>query len=337
MTFMTRPLLSTAGLALGLALAALPGQARELKFSLLLPDHHILVTNVFKPFKEEVEAKTDGALEIALYTSAVLGAGKEQLRLTETGIADLALVVPTYTRGRFPLIESGLLPFAFESAQHGTAVLAALREDYIEPEFDSVKLLYAAMTSPTALLTVSEPLAHLSDMEGITLRGTGGEQNTVLEELGANLVSVPASDLYVAMERGTIEGTILSLASAPGYKLEEIVRYVNRVNFSSTPITVVMNERTWASLTPEQQDIVMTAARHAAENTGKAYDMADGEGLAKLEAEGAKVFNFPPEDVARLRELSAPAWDGWAAQLTEKGKDGAAFMADFEAAIESAR
>ena len=43
-------------------------------------------------------------------------------------------------------------------------------------------------------------------------------------ELGANLVSVPASDIYVAMERGTIGGTILSLASAPGYKLRRPVR-----------------------------------------------------------------------------------------------------------------
>lgn len=313
---------------------ALPAAAKELKFSLLVPDHHVLVTNVFKPFKEEVETATNGSLEIVLYPSAVLGAGKEQLRLTETGVADLALVVPSYTRGRFPYLETGLLPFAFDSAAHGTRVLQALRDEYIEPEFDSVKLLYAAMTSPTALLTVDTPLARLSDIEGISLRGTGGEQNAVLEQLGANLVDVPASDLYVAMERGTIEGTILSLASAPGYKLEEIVKYVNRVNFSATPITVVMNNGTWQSLTPEEQEAVAAASRHAAEATGKTYDSADEEGLAKLTANGAQVVNFPPEDVAKLKEVSAPTWDSWAATLTEKGKDGAAFMAAFRKAIE---
>jgi TRAP-type transport system periplasmic protein len=309
--------------------------ATELKFSLLLPEHHILVQKVFKPFEEEVEAKSNGELQITLYPSAVLGSGKEQLRLTETGVADIALVVPTYTRGRFPLMESGLLPFAFDSAAHGTKVMDALRDEYIEPEFDSVKLLYPAMTSPTALLTVSKPLALLSDIKGVSLRGTGGEQNTILEGLGANLVTVPASDLYVAMERGTIEGTILSLASAPGYKLEEIVKYVNQVNFSSTPITVVMNKATWEGLSPEQQAVIEEAAHNAAIATGEAYDAADIEGLEKLKAQGAQVVNFSPEDVAELKKVTAPSWDNWQAKLTADGKNGKAFMDAFRSAIES--
>lgn len=312
-------------------------QAKELKFSLLLPEHHILVQRVFKPFVEDVADKSKGDLKITLYPSAVLGDGKEQLRLTETGVADLALVVPSYTRGRFPLIETGTLPFAFDSAVHGTKVLTALRDDYIEPEFDTVKLLYAAMTSPTALLTVDKPLKSLGDIKGLSLRGTGGEQNEVLETLGANLVSVPASDIYVAMERGTIGGTILSLASAPGYKLEEVVKYVNQVNFSSTPITVVMNRRTWDGLTPEQQEIIAEASRNAAVATGEAYDAADKEGLDKLEAQGAEVVNFSDADVAELKKITEPSWDSWTAKLNDEGKKGDAFMAAFREAIESSR
>lgn len=322
--------------ALAGAIFAISGSAalaKELKFSLLLPEKHVLVQNAFIPFKEEVEAKSGGDLQITLYPSAVLGDGKEQLRLTEAGVADIALVVPTYTRGRYPLLETALLPFAFESSAHGTAVIGALRDEYIEPEFDTVKLLYAAASSPTALLTVSKPLGNLSDIKGLSLRGTGGEQNIILESLGANLVSVPASDLYVAMERGTIEGTVLSLASAPGYKLEEIVRYVNQLNFSATPITVVMNQAAWDGLTPEQQAVIEVAARNAAIATGKAYDDADKEGLSKLVAQGAEVVNFPPEQVAELRERTASNWDDWQAKLDEMGKDGAAFMEQFRAAI----
>lgn len=320
-----------------IALSGAAADAKELKFSLLLPEKHVLVQNAFIPFKEEVEARSGGELQVTLYPSAVLGDGKEQLRLTEMGVADIALVVPTYTRGRYPMLETGLLPFAFESSAHGTAVIAALRDQYIEPEFDTVKLLYAATSSPTAVLTVSKPLANLSDIEGVSLRGTGGEQNIILESLGANLVSVPASDLYVAMERGTIEGTVLSLASAPGYKLEEIVRYVNQLNFSATPITVVINQATWDGLTPEQQAVIEEASKNAAIATGKAYDDADMEGLSKLKAQGAEVVNFPPEQVAELRERTASNWDDWQAKLDEMGKDGAAFMADFRAAIESTK
>lgn len=322
----------TAGLIAGAATAA---QAKELKLSLLVPEHHILVQQVFKPFEQEVEARSKGELEITLYPSAVLGSGKEQLRLTETGVADIALVVPTYTKGRFPHLETAVLPFAFTSSEHGTRVMAALRDKYIEPEFDSVKLLFAAVTSPTALLTVKKPLPHLADLDGVTLRGTGGEQNSVLSELGVNTISVPASDLYVALERGTIEGTILSLASAPGYKLEEVVGYVNQVNFSSTPITVVMNRQTWDDLSPEMQAVITEASLNAAIATGKAYDGADQKGLKTLQDKGAKVVNFAPADIAELKRVSAPAWDRWEASLAEKDAAAAAFMADFRAAIDA--
>jgi len=330
------------GTALLFAAAALPwsieaAMARDLKFSLLLPEHHVFVTDVVKPFVQEVEAKTKGELKVTLFPSAVLGEGKEQLRLTETGIADIALIVPSYTRGRFPLIDAGLLPFAFDSAAQGTKVLELLRKEYIEPEFKTVKLLFPAMTSPAALLTRSKPLATLADLKGITLRGTGGAQKTLLTSLGANVVSIPASDLYVAMERGTIEGTILSLASAPGYKLEELVKYVNRINFSATPIAVVMNKATWDSLTPEQKSVVAAAAQTAAVNTGKAYDGADEEGLAKLTAKGAKVVNFPAADVARLKEVAAPEWKAWADSLPKGGVDATAFLAAFRKAVASAQ
>lgn len=331
----TKTMIASAVTAMLMVGAATAVQAKELKLSLLVPEHHILVQEVFKPFEQEVEAKSKGELEITLYPSAVLGSGKEQLRLTETGVADIALVVPTYTKGRFPHLETGVLPFAFTSSVHGTRVMAALRDKYIEPEFDSVKLLFAAVTSPTALLTVKKPLPHLADLNGVTLRGTGGEQNSVLSELGVNTISVPASDLYVALERGTIEGTILSLASAPGYKLEEVVGYVNQVNFSSTPITVVMNRQAWEGLTPEMQAIVQEASLNAAIATGKAYDGADLKGLKTLQDNGAKVVNFAEADVAELKRVSAPSWGNWEAKLTENGADGAAYMADFRAAIDA--
>ncbi|MEZ5652240.1 MAG: TRAP transporter substrate-binding protein [Burkholderiaceae bacterium] len=319
------------------AWSASEAQARELKFSLLVPEHHVFVTEVAKPFAARLDKESGGELKVTLYPSAVLGAGKEQLRLTETGVADIALIVPSYTRGRFPRTESGLLPFAFDSAAHGTRTLMALRGQGLDKEYDTVKLLFPAMTSPVALLTRSKPIAHLSDLRGISLRGTGGAQKAVLSEFGVNLVSMPASDLYVAMERGTIEGTVLSLASAPGYKLEELVKYVNRINFSATPIVVAMNPGTWQSLTPAQQTIVMAAADQAAANTGKAYDGEDEKGLETLRGKGAQVVDFPAEEVRKLREAAKPEWKSWTETLNKQGVDGEAFMAAFEKAAAAAQ
>jgi TRAP-type C4-dicarboxylate transport system substrate-binding protein len=113
------------------------------------------------------------------------------------------------------------------------------------------------------------------------------------------------------------------------------VKYVNRVNFSATPIAVVMNKGAWESLTPEQKSIVSAAAQTAAVNTGKAYDGADEEGLAKLAAKGAKVVNFSAADVAKLKELALPEWKTWEESLQKEGVNAQAFMAAFKKAIAS--
>lgn len=333
---MNRKFLAACAVALvGAATFAQPATAetRTLKFSVYNAENHWLVSNVFKPFAKDVGTDTNGEIKVDVYAGAVLGGAKEQLSLAETGVADIAFVIPSYTRNRFPYSEAALLPFVFDSATQANKSLMALRAKYFEPEYDTVHLLVIGATSPSALVT-TKPVKTLADMKGMNLRGAGGAQTALLKEVGANVVSMPVSDAYLAFQRGALEGTIIPLASAPGYKFEEVVKYVNPINFSVTAVAIVCNKKVWDSLTDAQRAGIQKAADKASERIGSGFDEEDATGLKTLKAAGSTELTLPAADKAKLHALAKPLWTKWEETAKARGLKPDAFLADLHKEIE---
>ncbi|HPQ94083.1 MAG: TRAP transporter substrate-binding protein [Thiothrix sp.] len=310
-----------------------PAMAKDLKFSIFLPDGATVVQRALLPYAKKIEEVTNGELTVTPYTGSALGGGAEQLSLVETGVADIAFIVPSYSRGRFPVTELGLLPFAFNSGLQGGHVLRAMYDDYMQEEYEGLQMLLLGVTAPSAILTTNVALASLDAMKGVKLRGTGGSQNAVLEELGINLVSLPISEGYLAMERGVIQGTILPLSSAPGLKLEEIIKYVNEVNFSATPVLVAMNIDVWESLTPKQQEAIDALSAEYSDILSLAYDNDVDRGRTVLAEAGAKTVNFSAEDIATLHNMASPIWSEWIKAAKADGMDGETIMNRFRTLI----
>ncbi|MCB1474402.1 MAG: TRAP transporter substrate-binding protein [Rhodobiaceae bacterium] len=310
-------------------------QAKELKLSLWFGDTHFMTSKLFKPFAENVKKYSNGELDVVIYGSSALGKINDQASLVENGIADMAMIVPSYTRGRFPIVEEGSLPFAFSSATEGNKVWAQLKP-YLEEDFKDFKFVFMTMNTPGAILTSKKPLAHLDDLKGLRITGSGGAQQKFLQDLGVVADFIPISERYVALERGTLDGTIMPVASAPGYKMEEVTKYINQLNFSATPLVVIMNKGTWEGLSKSQQEAIDKAAAEAFAAAGPAYDAEESASLDKLLKADGEVVNFPAEDMAKLKELVQPLWNEEQKALAGKTDKADKFFEDFRAAIKAA-
>ncbi|MGE0584629.1 MAG: TRAP transporter substrate-binding protein [Flavobacteriaceae bacterium] len=334
-----KPVIAAAVALLGISAFAGAANARDLKMSLYLNENHFLAAKVFIPMGKNIEEFTKGEIKVQVYPSSVLGKAPAQLELVETGIADMAFVVPSYTRGRFPFYESGTLPFAFESAAHGAAVYKSLLDKYLTPSFGSVHPLVVAVSEPSGLLMAKKPITGLDQVKGLTIRGSSSEQTKIMGEVGANTVSIPITDTYVALERGTIDGVIVPVGSAVGYKLEEVSKFYTPMYFAATPVCLVISKTVWDSFTPEQQAAVTKAADIAQKTIGVAYAESEGEGTKVFEKAGGKVVSMPDSDLDKLREMARPLWDEFEANLAKQKspEQAKAFMADFRKAIEDNR
>ena len=66
-------------------------------------------------------------------------------------------------------------------------------------------------------------------------------------------VEMPISDLYLALERGTVDGAINLTASVPSYKLEEVAKVVTtNLSMGSIGFFTVIAESDWQKLTPAE-------------------------------------------------------------------------------------
>lgn len=324
--------------ACGVIATAMAGAAQAetvLKFSAYFPKDNFLYQDVFTPMMREIEEKTHGEIKFEEYPAGALGKITEQLDLLRNGLADMSMYIPSYSKGRFPMSGAGMLPFAFESSTQGTRVLNSLMDEYLAKEHKDVKLLFVFATVPGGFLTNGVAIDSVDALKGLKMRSAGAAATEMLRLAGANIITVPLPEIYVALERGTVQGTIIDLVTGTTYKLYEPATHFTPVKVSTVVAAIAMNKRSFAKLTPEQQAIVMEASATAAERTAAAYERVALEADAILAKDKIEIVEMSPAEQQRFRDLVVPLWDKWVADAKEDGVDGEAFMADFKKAIEA--
>ena len=102
------------------------------------------------------------------------------------------------------------------------------------------------------------------------------------------------------------------------------------VGFDENQSYLVMNEKTFNSFSPEDQEAVMSVSGEAfAVLAGKAWDAADKVGLAAMEANGNKIETASPEFIAEIKAATKHLEESWTMKANMKGVEGEAALRFF--------
>jgi TRAP-type C4-dicarboxylate transport system substrate-binding protein len=197
------------GLTLGVGATGSFAKSKELKYASMNPTTAWIHPNSYLPWAEKVEKATNGRVTIKIYPAQTLGKAPDFFDLVKSGIADIALGVQVFNPGQFPLTEIVSLPFMnVPSAEVGGRVLWELIEKFpeIQKEYTGIKLLHVVSTDPYFIVTTNKPVRKMEDLKGVKLRAPGGRASETLKALGAVPVMVRMPELYVALEKGVIDG-----------------------------------------------------------------------------------------------------------------------------------
>ncbi|MEL6208330.1 MAG: TRAP transporter substrate-binding protein DctP, partial [Pseudomonadota bacterium] len=153
------------------------------------------------------------------------------------------------------------------------------------------------------LWTINEPEfdadGNLS-VDGIKLRGNAVYNAFFTEYLGAQVIDLPTTDVYAALERGVVDATGWTQIGLQDLKWNEFLNYRIEPCFFSTDLGVIVNLERWESLSDEAREIVQHAAvEHEAESAEKLGALAAeqlaalGEaGMTTVELEGDAAANY---------------------------------------------
>ena len=211
----TSMLFATAGCGGSESSSAAPAEAGDEVYELhaasaVAENDHDRHTIKLRAFKEEVEEKTNGKVQIIIHYGAELGSEREYIEMMQTGDLAFATTATSVLSGFTDALEFYDVPMLFETEQQlheftqtdlGKSKLDALEEIGIVG-------LAANVAGTRDVLTVPDkPVTCLADMQGLKLRVMETPIHIEgMEMLGAQPIPMPYNECYQAMQTGVIDG-----------------------------------------------------------------------------------------------------------------------------------
>lgn len=293
----------------------------ELKMAHFMSPMHVQHQQSFVPFAEAVEKLTGGKVKIKIFPGGALGGAPELADSVKTGIADIAFIVPSYTTGRFPRTSAFDLPFMFDNALQAAEVLYGVYDKYLAEDFKDYKVLWLYSCDTGQLHSVRRPIRSLIDLQGMKMRAPSSYMSEALRLLGANPVSMPLSDLSMALDKHVIDGMLSPSTSLTDFKLTEIIKNTTQVDFYISPMAVIMNKGKYNSL-PDyaRKALDQASGKKWGLRASKIYDDYAKSSLKNLSDTGKiKVYRLTPEEKKKFRERVGKMEADWVAKNAVKG------------------
>ncbi|WP_116134042.1 TRAP transporter substrate-binding protein [Tropicimonas sp. IMCC34043] len=261
--------------------------------------------------KEEIEAKSDGRIEVAIFDSGQLGQDPAVIGEMGFGTIDLMISTTSNAAQQIPEFSIFTMPYLFSSMDEalakvgpGTPVQAHFEQIYADRGV-GMKLLALGASGTRNMATAEVAVNGPADLSGLKMRTPPSPMDAkTWSAFGMLPVTVAWGELYAAMQTGVAEAMESSLPGYTGSKLYEVAPNLALTEHTIQINHTSMSERSWKKLPENLQKIVQDAAVTAnAYGVEKAKDY-DAALVESLQSEhGVKVTR---PDKAPFIEVVAP-------------------------------
>jgi TRAP-type C4-dicarboxylate transport system substrate-binding protein len=300
-------------LTLSVGLAAVPAGAETLRFQCAYPQTAYAGQST-EFFADEVKRLTDGKLEIKVFWPGQLTKTREAFDAVREGMIDGYSGSLLYFAGKVPEVNCQWLPFNWDNTAEARDVL--LNKGFMATMGEAVAVHGVTYLAPLSVATMGLmtkfPVEKLEDLEGKKIRAVGMEAN-IVKALGASAVAIAGAEQYLALQRGTVDGTDYPWYTMEKYKFYEVLNYISAPAFH-TPgvIEIIINTGAFKKLPPDQQEAVKKAAMNAMTRSFDLSDKYDREALEFAAEKKLKVIKLSDEELARFRAKLMPLYDSTA-------------------------
>ncbi|MCE0733554.1 TRAP transporter substrate-binding protein DctP [Halomonas sp. G15] len=164
------------------------------------------------------------------------------------------------------------------------------------------------------------PLRSFDDFDGVKIRMPGGIVAETFAAMGARTTLLPGSEVYPALEKGTIDAADFT-GAAVNYELGfwQVADYII-MGPPSTPclhqsvdlMDIAVNRRVYERMSSQTQDLMHDLVAGYSREHYAAIQKANAEAWPKYREKGVEIIHLSEEDATRFREVAIPLWFKWA-------------------------
>lgn len=258
-------------------------------------------------FKELVEEKTNGQIQVNINSGGALGGDRELAESVELGSIQMALNGTTTLESYDPKLGALALPYLFDGYDDV--------ESFIESEIGKSLMDVLGDSNIRILAFPENGFRHISnnkhsiqtveDLQGLKIRAMETPIHVAtFEKLGMAPTPIPFPEIYSSLQSKLIDAQENTMSQIQKAKYYEVQPYVTFPGPFYLLNTTIINENFFQSLSEEHQQIIQESAIEAAEFQRNLNREEDEAAIEYLKEEGIEIVEFPEEEVAKLKEMT---------------------------------
>ncbi len=277
------------------------GKKIVVRFSHSLPEKHPRSLQ-FQEWADLATKKAAGTLEVQIYPAAQLYKDVDVVEAVTVGGIESGLLYSFILEKMIPQFQVLSVPFLFDN---NTDLLYGFLSN-----LETKERLCAAMEKkgikPIAwILEPHEGFGIMwtkevkvpADARGLTVRGVGPPQVAYFKKWGVNPSFLSGAELYMALQRGVIQGAYGAVTAVVERKLYEVAPYYTLLPIGTVASVIGMNKSFFDKLSPQLQQAILDAGKEVESKT-VARAKADWEvTLKEAQEKGIKIYQPTPEEM----------------------------------------
>ena len=253
-------------------------------------------------FKEEVEANSNGRITVEIFPSAQLGSQEDNVASLANNSLEMTCVNSTILNTISPSTMMLACPALFANEEECDAVLASEWGqnfwDNVAKE-SGVRVLSAFCNGMRSFTTSNKELTTVDSAKGVTFRVMpSAVYEKMVEAIGANPVPMPGSEMYTAMQNGTVDGQENPPVNILNDRTYEVQKYMVLDKHVASVVTFCISEAAWQNLPEDLQKVVSDAAATVTPYAAAVCTTLNDNGVAKLQELGMSVYEPTEEELA---------------------------------------
>lgn len=273
---------------------------------------HIAMTQ----FAEEVNEKTDGRVQVKIFPNGQLGSENENLEQLQAGVIAMTKVsapgLATYNEA----YNAFGLPYIFNDTEDFYHVMDSqqMQDFFLSTGDDGFVTLTYYTSGARSFYTKDKAIRTPADLKGLKIRVQDMKSQTdMMNYLGGIPVAMSYGDVYTSLQTGIIDGTENNETALTTGKHGEVCKVYSVDQHAMIPDVLIMSEKVWKQISPEDQEIILEAAHNSTEAHKVMWDTAIEEAVKEAQETMGVEFVYDVDKEA-FREATQPMIEAYEEQ-----------------------
>jgi len=276
-------------------------------------------SKVLEAIGKDIETATEGDITFEI---SYQGFGKpgDYYDALVNGLCDVAYFGPTYSPGRFLMTEMMTLPIYYPNNKVTVMAYYELwKRGFLDKEFAKIIPVAFGNNSQFLFMWKDVSVTKLDQLKGKKVSAPYSIHSEMVKRAGATPVSMPVTEVYMALDTGVIEGAWQIWPAMPIFKMYEVVKYATDVSMSCGPYVIAFNEKSYKKLPEKVKKLLQDSQEKYSMMMASGFQKMTDIGKELFLKAGGKIQDISPEETAKLQELWKPIFSEWIGKAKKRG------------------